>query len=386
MVRINSRPRDSYRDVNLKGIFFAGIIFLVLAVSFNCSTANEEIGKVKIKAEEVLFSKWEEIFDQHDVIPLRSDQPDFELFSIGRVSINSRGEYFILDGKVRKIMQFDSSGKFIRYIGRTGEGPGEYVLPGMLTNNKDDDLYLYDIGKRRINRYISPDYKYDENQIRIKKPIQDFFLTKDSSFITYTVSGNKVLHKLDAAGDAIKKYYKPKHKRLHLFQARFQLGRISEIPGSGFLFIYPAEYQVYFLDYNFQVKKWLFAEPGEYFPYIDKFPNDLSTYNFSPIHANWWSKWLHPGYIYYLGNNCFLVKLIRYRNLSERYYVNVHDFNGRTYAKGLEVPFNGFILYSKGGYIYIVEESSFNEAGEILPIKLHRYKFKEDILIKEQQQ
>lgn len=54
--------------------------------------------------------------------------------------------------------------------------------------------------------------------------------------------------------------------------------------------------------------------------------------------------------------------------------MNLHDLNGKTCARGLEIPYNGRVVYTKDDYIYVREDVRFGEGDEILPPRLHRYK------------
>lgn len=56
-------------------------------------------------------------------------------------------------GQNGRIRQFDAAGKFVRYIGRPGEGPGEYGPFPTGTRLVDGALAFYDQGLSRITRY-----------------------------------------------------------------------------------------------------------------------------------------------------------------------------------------------------------------------------------------
>lgn len=59
-----------------------------------------------------------------------------------------------------KIMQFDSAGNFIRFIGSKGQGPGEYQGIGNLFFDREDNLYLYDLSTRCVSIFTYPDYHF----------------------------------------------------------------------------------------------------------------------------------------------------------------------------------------------------------------------------------
>jgi hypothetical protein len=53
--------------------------------------------------------------------------------------MDSRGRYF-LTGKDRKVLVFDSLGRFIRVLGREGRGPGEFIQPPRVLIGKGDTI------------------------------------------------------------------------------------------------------------------------------------------------------------------------------------------------------------------------------------------------------
>jgi len=63
--------------------------------------------------------------------------------------------FLVLDGyKAKSLFVFDKEGRFIRKIGRTGQGPGEYVQPCDFTIDKENrTVYVLDRPLRRIQKY-----------------------------------------------------------------------------------------------------------------------------------------------------------------------------------------------------------------------------------------
>ncbi|MCK4763403.1 MAG: 6-bladed beta-propeller [Candidatus Aminicenantes bacterium] len=365
-------------------ITFYGWIILLCWFLFLLPTANCKPGKTKqneiiLKDSKRVNTKWEEVFEDSEVVPFKLDKPDSEIISIGDMVINSNGEYFISDGKSGKIMRFTAAGKLLQYIGRKGEGPGEYLLPTCFELDKNDNLYYFDLAKRHINVYSSPGYEF-ETQVRIEGYMQDMIIADNRDFITYrmTAPENKLIYKYSSTGKLIKSYFSPQQDKLRKFVSRFGLGKISRIPGENFIFVFPEEYKIYFFDYNLNLHKILSAAvPAKFYPFAEKFPNSLTPFDFTKKHAKWWGKSLHAASVFYIGERIFLVLLYKYENLSVTSYINIHDLDGITYAEGVEVPFNGIIRYAGRGYVYVVEETRFDEAGNILPLRLHRYKIKD---------
>lgn len=62
---------------------------------------------------------------------------------------DKNGNVYICDYKANNIKKFDSSGKYLKVIGRAGQGPGEFNRPFWITvsNNR---LVVWDMGNRRL--------------------------------------------------------------------------------------------------------------------------------------------------------------------------------------------------------------------------------------------
>jgi hypothetical protein len=70
-------------------------------------------------------------------------------FFVPMVSCDGHGHVFATNAYLRKIAMFDSSGNFVRSIGREGRGPGEFD-GFVLQDVYRDTLYVFDVAKRRI--------------------------------------------------------------------------------------------------------------------------------------------------------------------------------------------------------------------------------------------
>lgn len=105
-----------------------------------------------------MAQKWDELFTDHTLINFTyKNQP---LAGFGFLGINSKGDYFLFSRTEEKIMQFDSAGNFIRFIGSKGQGPGEYQGIGNLFFDREDNLYLYDVAVQGISIFVYPDYQF----------------------------------------------------------------------------------------------------------------------------------------------------------------------------------------------------------------------------------
>ncbi len=63
---------------------------------------------------------------------------------------DSAGNLYILDSGNNRIQKLDSEGKFIKTIGRKGQGPGEFQAASSMDIDSEDNLFVFDVRTRRI--------------------------------------------------------------------------------------------------------------------------------------------------------------------------------------------------------------------------------------------
>jgi hypothetical protein len=63
---------------------------------------------------------------------------------------DSAGNLYILDTKNNRIQKLNSDGKYIKTIGRKGQGPGEFQAPYWMDIDSKDNLFIIDTRNRRI--------------------------------------------------------------------------------------------------------------------------------------------------------------------------------------------------------------------------------------------
>ena len=85
-----------------------------------------------------------------EVFRIGDQEGDDALFGeIIDIDVNSRGELFVVDSRVRSVYMFSEEGRKLSDIGRSGMGPGEFSAPYSAYVTKGDSLYIFD---RAVNR------------------------------------------------------------------------------------------------------------------------------------------------------------------------------------------------------------------------------------------
>ncbi|MGH7471006.1 MAG: 6-bladed beta-propeller [Longimicrobiales bacterium] len=72
---------------------------------------------------------------------------------VSELAVGTDGSIYVYDRQVPALRKYDATGKFVRNIGRKGQGPGEYLNGGGLALGRDGKVYLWDTGNWRINVY-----------------------------------------------------------------------------------------------------------------------------------------------------------------------------------------------------------------------------------------
>ena len=66
------------------------------------------------------------------------------------LSINDKGEIFVLDGVNNRVVHYDAQGQYLNQFGKGGDRPGEFNYPLGLTMDREGNLYIADTGNARV--------------------------------------------------------------------------------------------------------------------------------------------------------------------------------------------------------------------------------------------
>ncbi|MEP7325515.1 MAG: 6-bladed beta-propeller [Gemmatimonadota bacterium] len=82
-----------------------------------------------------------------------SKGPDYDFGEVRAAARLPSGQIAIADGKTSVIRFYDSTGNFLRQVGRKGQGPGEFQEIGLLWTTPEDSLLVYDLVSRRLSTF-----------------------------------------------------------------------------------------------------------------------------------------------------------------------------------------------------------------------------------------
>jgi hypothetical protein len=79
------------------------------------------------------------------------ENPDEAFSEVTAFVVDAAGTVFGLDSKDRRVKVFDRSGKFLRQIGKPGQGPGELGTPANLQLTNDNNLMITDATNGKLS-------------------------------------------------------------------------------------------------------------------------------------------------------------------------------------------------------------------------------------------
>jgi hypothetical protein len=110
------------------------ICFLIVVLIGTIGCSQKEIDKNKqpdVKNKKTIVTKqFDDFFTLDKKVILRSDSVFFN--QVSQIVLHNNETYVVDTYKARKILHFDGNGYFVNEIGGVGQGPGQFIQPGLL--------------------------------------------------------------------------------------------------------------------------------------------------------------------------------------------------------------------------------------------------------------
>ena len=116
------------------------------------------------------------------------DEGPESFFRVGRgsVAIDRRGNIHVLDPEAKSVSVFDSTGAFLRTLGRPGDGPGELQFPSGVRVTGDGIVSVFDYSKDGVVRWGPDGAVLPSMRITTKSPPQDIAFTSEGTVSSWT--------------------------------------------------------------------------------------------------------------------------------------------------------------------------------------------------------
>lgn len=113
----------------------SGFVFLAgQKVEFIHNPAEPLYGEITLELEEDL------------ILGSESDE-NYLFYRVWDIQADAKGNIYVLDSGANRIQKYDKNGRYLRTIGRQGQGPGEFERPIILTIDKKNNLYVGEMVK-----------------------------------------------------------------------------------------------------------------------------------------------------------------------------------------------------------------------------------------------
>ena len=80
-------------------------------------------------------------------------EDEYSFGGINELEVSEDGRIYVFDRQVPALREYDTSGKYVRTLGRKGAGPGEYTQANGVAVHRDGRVVLWDAGTAHINVY-----------------------------------------------------------------------------------------------------------------------------------------------------------------------------------------------------------------------------------------
>ena len=86
----------------------------------------------------------------------RAEGAEHEMFGeVAGVVFDAQENLYVLDGQAKRVMVYDRAGRFIRQIGKEGQGPGELIAPMQMVVGADGTVIVSDLARRAYSLFRS---------------------------------------------------------------------------------------------------------------------------------------------------------------------------------------------------------------------------------------
>jgi hypothetical protein len=190
-------------------VFFFIFVRLIAEenVQWKGKIESEDEVKVIINPKEPLFG--EITFELEEDLRIGKEEDDnYMFYRIRGMAVDPHGNIYVVDMTNFRVQIFDKKGKYIKTIGRSGQGPGEFEQPNkMRINSSNGDIYVRD-----MYRTLDIFNKNGEfiKSLKLNNGIQDFFPLKNNTILALLnkssdeeLTSVNILCKIDDKGETL---------------------------------------------------------------------------------------------------------------------------------------------------------------------------------------
>ncbi len=163
-------------------VFFTFFIMFSACGNSTKQPVTEIVNNVELvhNFEQPLYPEKTVTFEEEVTFGEENESGEVHLYMPGRYTVGGNGSVYISDRGDRAIKEYDSSGKYVRTIGKEGQGPGEFQGIADLQILPDGRLIVLDFKSNRLSIF-NPEGKFLTSS-NLPHSMFTIYLTTDSTF------------------------------------------------------------------------------------------------------------------------------------------------------------------------------------------------------------
>jgi hypothetical protein len=146
--------------------------------------------------------------DTLSVIGVAEGDANLEFGRLIAGELSPAGEVALLDLMLATVSLFDGEGRAVGTT-RVGSGPGELRQPWALSMSADGQLYVLDLGNRRISRFaLDRGALTSLASVPLQNPARELCLLGDRIYVGFT-RDESMAHEIGSAGEVLRSFAEP---------------------------------------------------------------------------------------------------------------------------------------------------------------------------------
>lgn len=350
------------------------LVMMTVLTGFPACVSEPPVTTMSAETE-AAESKWEDLF-QGGPVPLRLPPDAPPLLRIGQI-VQLAGHLIVPDGRSRKVLVFDDDGTLVRQLPDSASQFPLSVL-SVVAVGASGELLVYDADGRWVTR-LAPHTFHVLDRVQISESVTAMVALSDGSVVTYFPGPEEMVHRFDAFGQLLASALDVGDPALRVFHSRVQTGGVAQVGDGSIFVVHPFAFELTRLSQDLRVMEVIRPAPNDpWAPDPPPFPEDLNPNGYDQAHEEWWTRFVHIGRPYGVGDDKILVTLFRSVGLSpSESFANLYRTDGRVVARGLRVPHVAQVVGSAGTTVFLVRNARLGSTDELHPLKFYRYRLRE---------
>ena len=148
--------------------------------------------------------------EEERVIGVVEGQEEYMFSRINAIAVDNDGLIYVVEGRSAHIRVFDKNGKYIRTIGRKGQGPGEFQMPYYAQVISRNELMIHDYAAFRLTFFsLQGEYLRQKSTAETRIPFIPLKMTEKGNLVVITAgapppTGGKQLRIYDSDLELVK--------------------------------------------------------------------------------------------------------------------------------------------------------------------------------------